>query len=183
MKQRTNDERERIVRNCVRIEKAGGDVLEYLASEHYISPRATWYNIQRCDLERKELTDGHPKKRRRKVELIPEGTTFEKDRNLPKEPRQRQYIKFKDIYKEMAMEMIVEMSRGVNPFEILKARGEKNPWYRWSEIVKWSRTEEPEIYNQLIVLYEQLRISKVIKGSGGSRPLYMLAEQYAMMRE
>lgn len=58
MKQRSEDERKRIVKECLRIEKAGGDVLGYLASEHYISPRATWCNIQKYDLHRTILSDG-----------------------------------------------------------------------------------------------------------------------------
>ena len=47
MEQRTAEERRRIRETCLRIEKKGGDVLEYLKSEHYISPRATWINMQR----------------------------------------------------------------------------------------------------------------------------------------
>lgn len=61
MKQRTEEERKRIIRECVKIEKAGGDVLAYLAGEHYVTPAATWHNIQRFDLHRKIFSDGRPR--------------------------------------------------------------------------------------------------------------------------
>ena len=61
MKQRSYAEREKIAKRCVQIEKAGGDVLAYLAEEHYVSPAATWHNIQKYDLRRTEFTDGKPR--------------------------------------------------------------------------------------------------------------------------
>lgn len=62
--QRSTDERMRIARECLKIERAGGDVLAYLISENYYTPRATWINLQREFLRRKphEYTDGKPKK-------------------------------------------------------------------------------------------------------------------------
>jgi hypothetical protein len=64
MTQRTNEEIRTIVARCVEIEKEGGDVLGYLKSEHYVTPRATWYNFQRERLHRKpgEYTEGKPGK-------------------------------------------------------------------------------------------------------------------------
>ena len=64
MTQRTNEEIRTIVARCVEIEKEGGDVLGYLRSEHYVTPRATWYNFQREWLHRKpgEYTEGKPGK-------------------------------------------------------------------------------------------------------------------------
>jgi hypothetical protein len=45
---RTREERERIARECLKIERAGGDVLEYLKTEmHSYTPRATWINLQK----------------------------------------------------------------------------------------------------------------------------------------
>lgn len=67
--QRSTDERMRIARECLKIEKAGGDVLAYLLTENYYTPRATWYNLQREFLRRKpyECKDGKPKKGERGV--------------------------------------------------------------------------------------------------------------------
>ena len=62
--QRSTEERMRIARECLKIERAGGDVLAYLLTENYYTPRATWYNLQREFLRRKphEYTEGKPKK-------------------------------------------------------------------------------------------------------------------------
>ena len=57
---RTQEQRKKIVDRCLQIEKEGGDVLAYLSSEGYVTPRATWMNIQKFDLRRKEFTDGKP---------------------------------------------------------------------------------------------------------------------------
>jgi hypothetical protein len=65
MTQRTDEERSAILSRCIELEKNGGDVLEYLASQHYISPRATWINFQR-EMGRKsyEWTNGKPNQER-----------------------------------------------------------------------------------------------------------------------
>ena len=65
MTQRTDEERSAIMQKCIELEKNGGDVLEYLASQHYISPRATWINFQR-EMGRKsyEWTNGKPNQER-----------------------------------------------------------------------------------------------------------------------
>lgn len=63
-KLRTPEEKMAIVQRCVQLEQEGGDILAYLWSENYISPRATWCNFQREHLHRKpyQYTDGKPKK-------------------------------------------------------------------------------------------------------------------------
>ena len=63
-KLRTPEEKMAIVQRCVQLEQEGGDILAYLWSENYISPRATWCNIQREHLHRKpyQYTDGKPMK-------------------------------------------------------------------------------------------------------------------------
>ena len=62
MPKRTDEERAEIARRCREIEKGGGDVLGYIKSLGYISPRATWYNLQKEFLGRdaNHLTEGHP---------------------------------------------------------------------------------------------------------------------------
>lgn len=62
--QRSTEERMRIARECLKIERKGGDVLAYLLTENYYTPRATWIHLQREFLRRKphECKDGKPKK-------------------------------------------------------------------------------------------------------------------------
>ena len=64
-KQRTEEEKEAILVHCLELEETGGDILGYLWSENYLTPRATWCNFQREWLHRKpyEFTDGKPKKK------------------------------------------------------------------------------------------------------------------------
>jgi hypothetical protein len=60
---RTKQEKARIIEKCLDIEAEGGDVLGYLRDmEHYVSPGATWFNIQRIDLARDPYhrTSGKP---------------------------------------------------------------------------------------------------------------------------
>lgn len=78
---RTDEEKAAILRECVRLEKEGGDILGFLWSQDYITPRATWFNYQREWLGRKpyQYTDGKPRKK---------GGTTMKDGKL-KEARQK----------------------------------------------------------------------------------------------
>ena len=57
---RTYEEKAAIVEHCIELERTGGDILGYLWSKNYVSPRATWCNFQREWLGRKpyEYTDG-----------------------------------------------------------------------------------------------------------------------------
>lgn len=70
---RTPEEREAIALECIKLEQEGGDILAYLWSQDYVTPRATWCNIQRQYLNRKpyEYTDGKPKKTGRKYKPMP----------------------------------------------------------------------------------------------------------------
>lgn len=93
MKQRTEKERARIIEKCLDIEAEGGDVLAYLRGEHYVSPRATWMNIQKYDLGREVLRDGKPtgvKIQRQKTPIaIMEATKEEVQRPLNTRERAR----------------------------------------------------------------------------------------------
>lgn len=69
MEKRTPEEKKKIVEECIRLEKTGGDVLGYLRQMDYITPAATWMNIQKRYLGRNgegKLTDGKPTGRTRK---------------------------------------------------------------------------------------------------------------------
>ena len=59
---RTQEEIQAIVNRCVEIEGEGGDVLAYLASEHYETPEATWHNFQKYYLRREKIMSGRPNK-------------------------------------------------------------------------------------------------------------------------
>lgn len=96
MKQRTKQERARIIERCLDIEAEGGDVLAYLRDEeHYISPSGTWFNIQRIDLGRDPFhrTSGKPtgvKIQRQKTPIaIMEATKEEVPRPLNTRERAR----------------------------------------------------------------------------------------------
>ena len=61
---RTEADRNQIAKECVKVEKAGGDVLDFLKHAiHSYSPRATWINLQKEVLHRSDsqITDGKPK--------------------------------------------------------------------------------------------------------------------------
>lgn len=59
---RSEDEINRIVKTCKEIERQGGDVLDYLRSENYISPKATWWRLQKYHLHRadSQIRSGKP---------------------------------------------------------------------------------------------------------------------------
>ena len=58
---RTKAERQRILKKCLEIENEGGNVLDYLATENYMSPAATWFNMQREMLHREHPKSGKPR--------------------------------------------------------------------------------------------------------------------------
>ena len=58
---RTKAERQRILKKCLEIENEGGNVLAYLATENYMSPAATWFNMQREMLNREHPKSGKPR--------------------------------------------------------------------------------------------------------------------------
>ena len=58
---RTKAERQRILKKCLEIENEGGNVLAYLATENYMSPAATWFNMQREMLHREHPKSGKPR--------------------------------------------------------------------------------------------------------------------------
>jgi len=65
---RTPEEKAKIVSRCIDLEMEGGDVLGYLQAEGYVTPKATWANMQRIYLGRvgDKATDGRPTGHKRK---------------------------------------------------------------------------------------------------------------------
>lgn len=83
---RTDEEKAAILEHCLDLEESGGDILGYLWSQDYITPRATWFNYQREWLGRKpyEYTDGKPKKQKRREIHMNKNAAKEKEKLLNK---------------------------------------------------------------------------------------------------
>ena len=125
---RTYEEKAAIVEHCVELERTGGDILGYLWSENYISPRATWCNFQREWLGRKpyEYTDGKPKA---KGEI-------------------RLNKKFK-VTPEIRAEAVRLAIAGEDPRGYLTNLGSADAQNIWIKIRAELKDSSPEIYAQL----------------------------------
>lgn len=122
-KQRTEEEKEAILRKCLELEWTGGDILGFLWSQDYLTPGATWFNYQREWLGRKpyQYTDGKPKK-------------GENDMKLTLENKKR------------AVEIAAS---GASPMPFLKSLGIKNPSATWCLIKKGLQKADPEAFAKL----------------------------------
>ena len=125
---RTEEEKSAILEHCLELERTGGDILAYLWSENYISPRATWCNFQREWLGRKpyQYTDGKPKKK--------------------KERKDMSRIVITDEQKAEAVRIAIE---GKSPCAYLKSIGSQNPSGAWFNIKKQYQQKHPEIYAKI----------------------------------
>lgn len=126
---RTWEEKSAILAHCIELEKEGGDILAYLWSENYLTPRATWFNFQREWLGRKpyEYTDGKPRKVKEKRKVVHEK-------------------------KKLTAEQMVVVDTalaGGNPLEVLKGQGSKNASAAWFYIKKKLQEEDPEKFDRL----------------------------------
>lgn len=125
---RTDAEMLEFAQACERIEKDGGDVLGFISWEYpSITPRATWYRLQRTWLGRKEhqLTEGKPKK---------EG------------------VKYMGKMMELAQGAIEAYGRGENVYDYLASQGSKNPSAYWYQIKATVKLKDPDLYEQLSVI-------------------------------
>lgn len=120
---RTEAEKSAILAHCLELERTGGDILGYLWSQNYLTPRATWCNYQREWLGRKpyEFTDGKPKKGRSEMA--------------------RNSIVTNEI-REAAVKAFLS---GGSPCRILKDAGCKNPGSAWNNIKMKLEKDNPEI--------------------------------------
>ena len=124
---RTDEEKIAILEHCLELERTGGDILGYLWSQDYLTPRATWFNYQREWLGRKpyEFTDGKPKKR-----------------------GGERMSKLNDRRK--VLEAVVEaIERGDNPLNFLLSFGYKAPQTTYSELKKYAKANAPELAPKL----------------------------------
>ena len=125
---RTEEEKSAIVAHCLELEKTGGDILGYLRSENYLTPRATWCNFQREWLGRKpyQFTDGKPKTK--------------------KERKDMSRLVITEEQKAEAVRIAIE---GKSPVAYLKGLGSKSPNGAWFNIKNQYKEKHPEIYAQI----------------------------------
>ena len=130
-KLRTPEEKSAIVARCIELEKEGGDILAYLWSENYLTPRATWCNIQREWLGRKpyEYTDGKPNKKKEKKKFM--------------NPKQKQFTA------EQKAECVRIAVEGGDPKPYIKSLGFKNPPGAWHNVKEWYRRNDPEMFKKI----------------------------------
>ena len=128
---RTPEEREEIALECIKLEQEGGDILAYLWSQDYVTPRATWCNIQRQYLNRKpyEYTDGKPKKTGRKYKPMPR----------------------KGDLKAIAEAVAEEIEAGKDYKIYMEGLGYKEPQAALAYIRKQLKKTDPELVERLYV--------------------------------
>ena len=127
---RTDAEKMAFAKECLKIEKQGGNVQEYIAQNWpSYTPRATWYNLQKQYLCRNvnQLTEGKPKTERKEVKNM----TKRRDRN----------VVFDEIVK------------------IIEAHGDPVAWFEendysfpitgWQDLKKWARVHRPDEVHKL----------------------------------
>lgn len=114
------DDRKKVALECARIEQKGGDVLAYLKGMGCISPRGTWYRLQREELGRMEhqMTEGRG--RRQNMQRV-----------------------------EVARQLIEAIADGVDPMEKLRELGYKQPNQAYQDIKNTCRKKAPELADQL----------------------------------
>lgn len=127
---RTDAEKMAFAKECLKIEKQGGNVQEYIAQNWpSYTPRATWYNLQKQYLCRNvnQLTEGKPKTERKEVKNM----TKRRDRN----------VVFDEIVK------IIE-AHG-DPVAWFEENGYSFPITGWQDLKKWARIHKPDEVHKL----------------------------------
>ena len=127
---RTEEQREEIAQECLRIEKAGGDVLGYLHGLNYISARATWIRLQKEFLGRRkewQLTDGKPKKKKEAVMVARPG---------------------RGKYEKHLFSLLDGMDAGEDRDKILQGLGYENPRKAYQNLRLYARQRHPEVMDR-----------------------------------
>ena len=127
---RTDAEKMAFAKECLKIEKQGGNVQEYIAQNWpSYTPRATWYNLQKQYLCRNvnQLTEGKPKSGRKEVNNMAK----RRDRN----------VVFDEIVK------IIE-AHG-DPVAWFEENGYSFPITGWQDLKKWARIHRPDEVHKL----------------------------------
>ena len=129
---------------CVKIEKAGGDVLSYIA-KYYPSytPRATWYKLQMECLHRKKLTEGRPKDEPKPEPVIqPEW----------KEVKQEMPIKKIMSLQELFTELLKAADEGRDLKQTLRDLGYKNESSAIANVRAWAKKNKPERWEEMAAM-------------------------------
>ena len=131
--------REELARECLRIEKEGGDVLGYIeVNMPSYTPRAAWYNLQKQFTGRRGsmLTDGRPKQKPGK--------------------ENRELGKSKQKLSEVIETLLEGVRAGNDPWKVLTAMGYTNPIAAMKNAKVWCRVNAPELMPELerIVLHD-----------------------------
>ena len=131
--------REELAKECLRIEKEGGDVLGFIAvNMPSYTPRAAWYNLQKQFTARRGsmLTDGRPKEKPGK--------------------ENRELGKSKQKLSEVIETLLEGVRAGNDPWKVLTAMGYTNPIAAMKNAKVWCRVNAPELMPELerIVLHD-----------------------------
>lgn len=114
-----------LARECLEVEKKGGDVIEHLKGRGFVSPRATWERLQINEL-------GRGRRNHKGVIVVME---------------QKVTIAQKDRAVELALE-------GEDPIEYLRNCGSTNPSTMWHKIQLNLKQQNQEMYAQLREKYK-----------------------------
>lgn len=116
-------DREELAIECLAIESCGGNVLEHLKDAGCISPRGTWYRLQREQLGRKEhqITEGRGDKAMAKPVIT-------------------------DDNRREAVRIALE---GGSPYDYFRAMGLKAPETAWIRTKSWLKKEDPDAFHRL----------------------------------
>lgn len=118
---RTDEERMELARQCEKIERKGGNVIEYLKKNGYpYTTSATWANLQKDYLKRKgdRITTGIPEEKPRKEE-----SEMEKGRMAR--------VNSSTLAEEVASVAILS---GGDPVQHLREMGYANPSQKWQQL-------------------------------------------------
>ena len=131
-------DREAVAKECLKIERMGGNVLEYLKGLGCISPWGTWYRLQREELgrERIQITEGRGT-----------GTMYGNFGSRT----------------AMCMAVIEELKAGRDPIVMLSEHGYQAPSQSYTDMKCWCKKNAPDLYEQLP---ENLRMWKIANGIG-----------------
>lgn len=125
---RTDEEKIAILEHCLELERTGGDILGYLWSQDYLTPRATWFNYQREWLGRKpyEFTDGKP--------IVIRG-----ERKMNNKNDKRKVLEA----------VITAIERGDDPLIFMTTFGYQAPQAAYAALKKYAKANAPELAPKL----------------------------------
>lgn len=135
---RSYEERQAIVRQCVKIEKRGGDVLGYLVSKGYkYSPESTWRNMQKFDLKRYTFSSGKPRETGKAMRA--EETAETKEPEMVTKTGRKKPVPKQDI-EDLTRRMLGDYEEtGILPTQWLTEFGYVAPSHKIAGIMKWLR--------------------------------------------